>query len=56
MDSASLDCFYPTRKVTGPMTREALVKKIKARGDDVIFRRDLLYRLLALDANNLDMM
>ena len=55
MDERSMDYFYPSRVVTGPLTEDLLVKEIGSEGLDPAVRRDLLYRLLALRHNNFDM-
>ena len=55
MDERSMDYFYPSRVVTGPLTEDLLIKEIESEGLNPTIRRDLLYRLLALRHNNLNM-
>ena len=55
MDERSMDYFYPSRVVTGPLSEDNLTKEIYSEGVNPTIRRDLLYRLLALRHNNLNM-
>ena len=55
MDERSMDYFYPSRVVTGPLTEDLLIKEIKSEGLNPAIRRDLFYRLLVLRHNNLNM-
>ena len=55
MDERSMDYFYPSRVVTGPLSEDNLVKEINSEGVNPTIRRDLLYRLWTLRANHFDM-
>ena len=55
MSSANLDVLYTSRKVTGPLTEDLLLKELRSKGLDPTIRRDLLYRLWTLRANHFDM-
>ena len=55
MDERSMDYFYPSRVVTGPLTEDLLLKELRSEGLDPTIRRDLLYRLWTLRANHFDL-
>ena len=55
MDERSMDYFYPSRVVTGPLSEDNLIKEINSEGVNPTIRRDLLYRLWTLRANHFDM-